>query len=506
MALEKKKKYKIPGWQWIIATVTFFIAVQKYQQYILFDIEQTRVFVYESDKMLSQLMRAGGISDFIALFLQQFFILKWVGPAIMAVVFGLLSFIIHKVYQHAAGRKTSLTEDILCCLPAALLFVYTEGKIFFITGHIAILLSSLALLIGVLLVNWKNIAALCLLPLLIILAGFACSTAVWPMIISLFLYSLLYRKKLIAAVIIVLSALLMIGLARYLCLAVNSTELFLPDIFTFRLKSETIMLWVWVSIVVVTVMPFIIDKFIPEKLVMNSYAASFIAGAVFGITHQAYNTHHDESTLQRLQLQHWIDTGNYADAYEFCAQNINNAYTSNIYFMIISMGGELENEVGGMLRAPQQLFMKPSQVRFVRRLFMSLYYYIGYVNGAQREAFEYNEPTDGMMIPAAVKILAQTNLCQGNYAVAEKYLNYLEHTLFYRDWAKQYRRFLYNDKAVEEDAELGPRRKTLTMESVPERWTTRPHIIRQIANTAPELPASNYYKAFKLLGAYNTEQ
>ena len=111
-----------------------------------------------------------------------------------------------------------------------------------------------------------------------------------------------------------------------------------------------------------------------------------------------------------------------------------------------------------------------------------------------------------MMIPAAVKILAQTNLCQGNYAVAEKYLNYLEHTLFYRDWAKQYRRFLYNDKAVEEDAELGPRRKTLTMESVPERWTTRPHIIRQIANTAPELPASNYYKAFKLLGAYNIEQ
>ena len=35
----------------------------------------------------------------------------------------------------------------------------------------------------------------------------------------------------------------------------------------------------------------------------------------------------------------------------------------------------------------------------------------------------------------------------GFFLVAEKYIKLLERTLAYRDWAKERRRFLYNDKA-----------------------------------------------------------
>ena len=461
------------------------------------------MFVYEGDRVMQQIKMAGGIADCIALFLQQFFLFKVAAAAIMTALFILMSLCLDKVYASAAGRSTTTAEKFLCCLPAALLFVYTEGKILFITGHVAIVLSSVALLLGTCIVNWKKIAGYLLIPVLVVLTGFAVQTAVWPMIVALILYSLLYRKNYIAAGVTLLSAFLMVALARYLFLAMTSDELFSPDIYTYRLRTETIMPWVWGSIVVLAIIPFIFNKFVAEKINKHIAFAGVVLVAIVGMTSHFYKEYHDEVAVQRYAMQHWIDTGDYQSAMDFSFNYITNTYTANIYFMLLSQNSELENEVGGVLQQGQQLIMAKSSIRLVRRHLMALYYYLGYVNGAQREAFEYNEPSEGMMVPAAIKILAQTNIAQGNYALAEKYLNYLDHTLFYSDWAQQYRKFLYNDKAVESDPELGPRRKAANIESVPQTWTTLAHVIRQIAFVAPELPATNYKKAFLRLGEYN---
>lgn len=429
----------------------------------------------------------------------------------MALLLTSVSMCLHKVYINAAGRSTSLAEKLLCCLPAALLFVYTEGKIFFISGHVAILISTIGLLLATLLIKGNGtspiqriIGAIGIL-LIILFVGFAAQTAVWPMIASIFLYSLLYKRDYISAGVTVISAFLMVGLARYTCLAVTTNELFNPDIFSYRTRVSTTMPWIWATFVALTVVPFIFNKFLSEKVIKHIATACIAAVIVVGATTSAYKAHHDEDTNERLRLIHWIDTKDYEPASEFCMEYLTNTYTANIYFKILSETNELENEVGGILKTGAQLIMAPSKIRLVRRHLMSLYYYLGYVNGAQREAFEYNEPSEGMMVPEAVKILALTNIAQGNYAVAEKYINYLDHTLFYSDWAKQYRHFLYNDKAVENDTELGPRRKALVIESIPEIKTTLPYIINQIASAAPELPAKNYQKAFLRLGEYNKQ-
>lgn len=486
--------------------IVFFVAVLTCQQYILYDIEQARVFVYESDKIAEQVMRAGGIADCIALFLQQFFISNVAAAAIMATLFVITSLSLHKVYAYAVGRPPTLAEDLFCCLPAALLFVYTEGLIFFITGHVAICLSTLGLLLGVWLLNGKSIVACVLLPFLILLVGFAVSTAVWPMIIAIILYSLLYKRNYIAAAVTAASAALMVALARYTCLALTDNELFMPDIYSYRLQSETTMKWIWVTIIAVSVVPFLIRRFVSEKVIGHIATACVTLAMVTGITYKAYQAFHDEFLYERLGLQHWIDTGDYALAQEYCSKSFSSAITANIYFMIESFTGDIDHEVGGVITDKIQLITSQNSARPTRRHLMSLYYYLGYVNGAQREAFEYNEPSEGMMVPEAVKILALTNIIQGNYALAEKYLGHLSHTLFYRDWAEQRRHFLYNDKAVEADPELGPRRKALNIESVPQAYTTIPHIIRQIAQAVPELPAQKYMKAFIRLGEYSRTQ
>jgi len=65
-----------------------------------------------------------------------------------------------------------------------------------------------------------------------------------------------------------------------------------------------------------------------------------------------------------------------------------------------------------------------------------VYYHLGFVNTAQRYAFEAMEALpDYQKSVRAVMRLAETNLINGNYAVAEKYLSLLQKTFYYRAWA-----------------------------------------------------------------------
>ena len=67
-----------------------------------------------------------------------------------------------------------------------------------------------------------------------------------------------------------------------------------------------------------------------------------------------------------------------------------------------------------------------------------IYFHLGLVNTAQRMAFEAMEAIPNYNKSArVVKRLAETNLINGQYEVARKYLLMLEKTIFYRPWAQR---------------------------------------------------------------------
>ncbi|MBQ6073750.1 MAG: hypothetical protein IJK90_07560 [Bacteroidales bacterium] len=67
-----------------------------------------------------------------------------------------------------------------------------------------------------------------------------------------------------------------------------------------------------------------------------------------------------------------------------------------------------------------------------------IYWHLGMVNTAQRYAFEAQEAIPDFQKSARFyKRLAETNLVNGDTAVALKYLKALQHTIFYRKWAKE---------------------------------------------------------------------
>jgi len=81
------------------------------------------------------------------------------------------------------------------------------------------------------------------------------------------------------------------------------------------------------------------------------------------------------------------------------------------------------------------------------------YYSIGLVNEAHRWAFE-NMVVNGY-VPESIKMIMKTELINGHYKSAAKYVSMLKQTLFYRREALEYEKLLFNDLGVDNHPELG---------------------------------------------------
>jgi hypothetical protein len=89
-----------------------------------------------------------------------------------------------------------------------------------------------------------------------------------------------------------------------------------------------------------------------------------------------------------------------------------------------------------------------------------LFYHLGNINEAYRWAFD-SMVTNGQSSPRLLKQLVLTSLINGDLAVAEKYLNILDQSLFYRNWAKHYRNYLNDSNKLLKDPEIAEKRHLL---------------------------------------------
>jgi len=88
-----------------------------------------------------------------------------------------------------------------------------------------------------------------------------------------------------------------------------------------------------------------------------------------------------------------------------------------------------------------------------------LFFEMGHVNAAFR--FAYNQINRGRTY-ANLERIAECNMVNGNYEIAEKYLNLLERTLFHRGFAQHYKSVIADTRAADRHfAELRARRPTV---------------------------------------------
>ena len=129
------------------------------------------------------------------------------------------------------------------------------------------------------------------------------------------------------------------------------------------------------------------------------------------------------------------------------------------------------------------------------------FYQLGMVNVAQRTVFEVQEAIlDFQKSARCYKRLAETNLINGSYEVARKYLTALQKTLFYREWANETLTLLGNEKAIAKHPEYGRLRQFAYDEDFYFSDHVTPDMLESLyfSNTDNRL-AFEYLKAYYML-------
>jgi hypothetical protein len=187
------------------------------------------------------------------------------------------------------------------------------------------------------------------------------------------------------------------------------------------------------------------------------YAGFLTFAAALGMVAVLCN---DKKTNQYYHVEKLYYDGKMDEIIAYNMKNpSNNILTNYLNNIALSERGKLNDLFFHFRQSPdgQTLFLKWEILGEILRNGGYFYYTTGMINEAQRWAFEYmvmKGPT-----PEGLKMLIKTELINGNYKVASKYINLLKKSLFYSGYAKNYERMLYNETAVNSDPELGSKRR-----------------------------------------------
>ena len=129
--------------------------------------------------------------------------------------------------------------------------------------------------------------------------------------------------------------------------------------------------------------------------------------------------------------------------------------------LALAMKGELTTRAFDFYQRGSQGLLPPFERNYTTTLVTGeAYFQLGLVNTAQRFAFEAMEaiPNYNKSV-RCVRRLAETNLINGNYEVARKYLKMLEKTMFYGKWARRTEALLGQEQQINNHPLYGQMRK-----------------------------------------------
>lgn len=416
-------------------TVLFGLAVFLFWQYrypfVLAYQEQLQLFLFDDDYFCERMSEPGGLARYIAEFMVQFYNLVTIGAAVIALLFVLV--------QRLMWRLMSSKTDgsyLLSFLPVVLLWYAMGDESVMLTYVIALIMAlSVALAWsqwfadGVL---WKKfIVALVIIPMLYWLIG--------PMVL---LVALMMMPWLVSVSAVVYALGLMLLSAHFLPFPMMRVML---GISYYRIPVTL----PYMLMVIPVVAAFITWSSRMDWLRWKYMGPLSVGVLVLGLLFVPRG--YDARKYGLIEYDYLVRVGDWNAIIQKAERQMPDLPMSvSATNLALGMTNQLgdrafdfyQRGTGGLLPRFERNFA-------TAQLTGEIYFHLGLVNTAQRFAFEAMEAIPNYNKSArVVKRLAETNLINGQYEVARKYLQMLEKTVFYRLWAQRTMAMLGDEKAI----------------------------------------------------------
>ena len=401
--------------------------------------EQMQLFRFGWDYFHESIAVPGGLSDWIGGFLTQFFYYAPIGSFILAGLLGLIHMLVWKNLEHKTFAAYPLTF-----LPSAAMFLFFCDENALITAAISIIaaLSSSIALMKIRRTGMRCIISITLLPVMYMLTGGMYILV--PAVLAIRSFHRNENRRTLTA----FSAAALI-LMIVLPLAARGFSPYPLHRLAFGIHyhryHHAIPMLAWISVILVPaamLLPSLIRK---DKMMLLSLALVVIPT---GFLTPRFTDLEKERLFGydfMVRMGQWnkiLATSDKHAPDSPIAVECTNLALAKTGHMASDMFAFFQNGPAGLL--PE----------FIRDHFSpvptgSVYYHLGMINTAQTFFFEAQEGIPDFQKSARLtQALAKTNLINGDYEVARKYVGALKQTLFYRGWAKETEELLDNPEMI----------------------------------------------------------
>ncbi len=407
--------------------------------------EQLQLFLFDGDYFCERLSEPGGFARYIAEFLVQFYNGVTFGALILAVLFMLIQRLTWRLMNsHLSPLSSHLYP--LSFLPALMLWYAMGDESVMLTYVVALILAmvaSLGLAKLVELVQLEKLGILAKLGILLVLIPLL-YWLIGPMVL---LVAALMLPLTVAAVAVIYALALILLSAHYLPFPMSRVVLGIsyyriPEVLPYVLMAipVVIILLVWLCRKFHTVL----EK---QKKWLYGVLLVVVAVAAVLIIPRGY----DAKKYELIEYDYLVRINNWNGIIAKAEKQMPDLPMSvSATNLALGMTNQLgERAFDFYQRGSEGLLPKFERNFATAQLTGEIYFHLGLINTAQRFAFEAMEAIPNYNKSArVVKRLAETNLINGQYKVAEKYLKMLEKTVFYRPWAKRTMTMLGDEKQI----------------------------------------------------------
>lgn len=481
----------------LIVTLVLLILTYRLQPYLFTSLEECYIFLFDWKYVGDTLMHPGGGAQLLASFLTQFMRYVWVGPLLTAAIYlGILVSLV-KCCPKPAPFMVGLAA-----IPCVCMFLCLENAYYKYQGHTAVLLSALALWF------YTNSGRRCGTSARVS-AGMILSVAMYYvagssalfMALGMLLYDMMARqKRWYLGVVYVILAVVAGWLSYKAGLTYTLTTALTPAMYYDLKATYYMMLYALSGLPLCMLAAAVIGRMKDGAGKREWIPALAIASVPIVCMLNVYDAVHSPNGNANRQMRYHALRGEWD---EIAAMPYDGSATpfTDYRFLALAKKGELDRKLRDY-RPFIDYFMKnqPLVKKTDQQMMSDMYYQCDYMAAARRAAFDTDIVTPGDFNPEETCKLVTIHLAYGNYRVAEKLITRLEKTLFYRNWAKDMRRFLDNDALVEADSFLGPKRRAIPAENNYIRpWGLQRELQYIVESNPEQVAARQFLNAFMIL-------
>jgi hypothetical protein len=432
----------------ILAGIYYFL----YENYIFYYQENLSLFIYSIDYLNQFSSKPGGLLEYTGNFLSQFYFSNLYGTLILTSVITCVGIVIYKINNRlSAIRPVSL---LFTTLATCFIILIQTNINYQIHNNLGFLFSLLYFLFSVSSEKKSiRILVLALFPLFYYLAG-----AYSWIFLGMYVVYNLYRKRVLYPLTIIIIAGITILLFKGVIFLQSWHDLLnypmpLKGIFDAPLAFWLLSLFFIFYPVLLILSGWLKTKYDDLKAFSFSLVLIPVLLTIFLLSEKFNKDVEDLFKLEKMFIaRDWKGVIK-------CQETLQSENPMAQYYYNIALS-ESRLLCDRLFYSPQNYGSRAMSIAWndqvpINKLFRGVYFYysIGLINEAHRWAFE------SMVIqgyrPENIKLLIKTNLINGHYKVAGKYIALLKKTLHYHKLALKYEAMTLNPDIIKSDPELG---------------------------------------------------